>query len=262
MLHTKRLAYEDGKKAEKPKQSKSLFFGAVCGAALMMSTSCAHADLIPNKETPRPKREMPAWTLTKKPKSEEIKGKCGADLTAALNEGKKIIESICTDHYEYVLTQDEIMIFPREKPESMNIDDVKVTFSNMALDVKNITKAGVVDWEASDAEAYLMLRNNTLVVVPREGKDLRVSIYDLYFDAASMGKERMAYLKGYLVLATPNGSILFLNDGKWYTRPSGISDPDATLHKTAGGLFFGDKNGADVEIKIDEDGPSVAAPSK
>jgi hypothetical protein len=261
MLHTKRLAYQGSKETERPKRLKSLFFGAVCGAALTVFVSCAHADLAAKMQTSHPKKAMPAWTLGK-PEAEEVKGKCGADLSAAVNEGKKIIETICTDSYEYALTQDEIMIFPKEKPESMDIDDVKVTFSCMTLDVKNIIKAGVVDWEASDEGAYLMLRDNTLVVVPREGEDLRVSTYDLYFNAASMGKERMAYLNGYLVLATPNGIILFLNDGKWYTRPSGISEPAATLHKTADGLFFGKRNGADVEIKIDKSGPSVAAPSE
>ncbi|NYZ73534.1 hypothetical protein H0O00_00155 [Candidatus Micrarchaeota archaeon] len=262
MLHTKRLAYQDGKKAERPKQSKNLFFGAVCGAALTLFVSCAHADLISKKETPRPNREMPAWILAKKPKNEEIKGKCGADLTAAVKEGEKIVESICTDNYEYVLTQDDILIFPRKKPESMDVYDVKVTFSHMTLGVKNMIKVGVVDWEASDEGAYLLLRNKKVVMVPRESDELAAPTFELYFDVASMGKERMAYLNGYVVLAMPSGDILFLKDGEKRVRPSHISGPDATLHKTAGRLFFGKKDGADVEIKIDKDGPSVAAPSK
>jgi len=261
MLHTKRLAYQSGKETERPRHIKNLFFGALCGAALTTFISCAHADSMSKAGTTAPKKEMPAWVFGKA-KDESVKGKCGAAASVLTSEGRKAVKSICTESFEYVLTAEDIFIFPREKQNDMDADQVSVTFSYMKLGVANILKPGVVDWEATDAGAYLMLRDNTLVVVLRERAGPELPTYNLNFDAASMGTERMASVGGYLVLAAPDGDLQFLKDGKWCARPSGISEPDAGLHKTGNKLFFGKKDGADVEIIIDEDGPWVAAPRK
>ncbi len=262
MLHTKRLAYRDGKEIEKPRQLKNLFFGAVCGAALTVFVSCAHAEAVSRMEPAVPKKESPAWILAK-PEGEGIKGKCGANLTNTLMKGERYVESKCTGKYEFVLTSEKLRVFPRQRPEAERSDGMSVSFSNMSIETKDLLHAGVVDWEASDSSCYFLLKDRTLVLIPMGEEDKMIHRYAMQFGVSGMGRDSMVYFSGQILLADPRGYVILLpgsDAGKWRRLDLGGPGKNLGLVVKQGRLFAVDGAAPETEIKIGKDGPELAGP--
>lgn len=255
MLHTKRLAHRDTE-IRKPERIKSLFFATVSAVALSSLLSCTHAAAAPKSETTVQnasfKKDLSGWLLPAK----ELKGKCGADLTKALEPDERVMESKCTDGYEYVLTDKSVLIFPRQEPDGGE----SISLSHIRANMRGAISIGIVDWEASDQAAYFLLRDGSLIMMPLEDERDYLPTYDMHFNASGMGTERMVYFSGYLLVASPAGDILSLKNEQWGAQDSGITDSDAGFSVSEGRLFFGKKSGQKVEIKIGKDGPVLSGP--
>ncbi|MDD5171708.1 MAG: hypothetical protein PHF60_01590 [Candidatus ainarchaeum sp.] len=261
MLHTKRLAYGEGR-VKKPEITRTLFFSALCGTALTLMVSCAHADAVSRLDSTSSKKNVPAW-VPDKPKKEGLQGKCGADFSRALRKGEKVVESKCTDNYEFVLTSENLRVFPRQTSEAQQEGGISVSFSNMSIEMKDLLRSGVIDWEATDKSCYFLLRNGTMVFIPMDMEEKSVTTYKLQFDVAGMDKDSMAYFKGNIVLADPRGYVILLPDseeGQW-TRVD-LGGPQERMGLTVKGskLFVTNAGAPDTEIEIGKDGPRIVGP--
>lgn len=249
MLLTKRLAYAHGgneanKEIAKPKKIKHLFFTAAAVAvASLIYCGQGHAApaSMPASVNPDPLR----WARLTGREQDET---CNVDASRALENGEIVLDRVCTNLYEFVRTDRNMLIFPK-KTDSTTDGGVTIALSHMSIGIGNLARKGIVDWDAIDTKFFMLLKNNRLVVVPLERKGEDVPTYDLDFNTSGMDKDRMICFAGVLLMASPEGSIWILKDAGWTAAPSGIPDKDAGFRISGNRLFFGTP-GNEVEIKI------------
>jgi hypothetical protein len=162
MLHSKKLAFRN-KETKKPIKRKRLFF---CTAALTVVFGCSSAA-----------NASDSTSLSTRTLKESIQQKkCNPDIERWLGPTEKVIEIICQENYEFVLTNANLLTitkYERENPQ--NTVSLNSTLSRTSM--RNLLKAGYIDWTTSENTVFVLTSDGMLTLVPAEKK---VDMWDVW----------------------------------------------------------------------------------
>jgi hypothetical protein len=254
MLQQKKLAFRvrgaDEPGCGKPERRKSLFFsiaGATTLAASLIFSSCAHA---------RPAEPAHAPAPAKANAQDFWDADCSSPLialTGTLEEGEKVLDKKCAGNTEYVLTDRNLIALMSWAPVA---DEQKNVWhpSSVKADIQDILKHGLVRWEVSATTSYFLTEDRYLTVIPTT--DTKTFRYKMPFETKGLKADRMAYISGYLVVAS-EGKLFVVSDDDHKGGAIQLPFKDGGFYQSGGSLFFGTKGGDSIELTPDGKEPKV-----
>ncbi|MEW6035553.1 MAG: hypothetical protein AB1529_02990 [Candidatus Micrarchaeota archaeon] len=266
----KRLAYGDGEgvEARRPKLIRTLVFGSAFFAAMTACTPCTNAVPIREPAVERPRRAPPATESAGHAESpgapscrfsgrtlEYSTNDTVMRLVNLLDSGESVREVICRRDRAFVLTDtSRIIVRPGSGNQLPDGDGTAISHlaSYTRTDMAGLNSRGIVDWEATDSACYFLTRDRRLTVLANDELGDTVPEYELPFDTAGLGRNRMAFHSGFIFIAPLSGSAVVMsfgeNAGASYL-PLESADRRAGFIVRGDRLFFG-KNGKEKEIII------------
>jgi hypothetical protein len=249
MLERKTLAYGDGK-AVRPKMFKRLVFA---GTLLVSMGACTPAVAVPIPD--RPRLEAPRVEPPRMPERRA----CAPQADVILQPNERVRGSRCLGSRDFVLTDMNLFVIDRRAaglslPVEGNID---LRYSYSRTDMRGVLSRGLVDWEASEDTVFFLTRDRILTLIPNERMGDTVPSYEMPFETAGLGANRMMFWRGFLMVAPLSGDVLvmeFANGADARYVPTGVQPAAAGFSIRDHRLFFGAR-GQEVEIRIS--GPTV-----
>jgi hypothetical protein len=238
MLQQKRLAFAVDER--KPQRMKNLFFASVSSLAASLMLSCAPAHALPAVKIIPPAAAMA-------PEKKALS--CEPNLRGILEKDEKVLSKKCAEGKEFVLTNRSLIIVLDGMPiidEDGNV--IQPRFSR--TDMSEIFKRGLAGWEASAKACYFLTDDRALIALPNAEMGESVPEYEMPFETKGMGKGRMIYFSGALLIAPYDGMMLAMSgDAELKMRRVALQSEsrDAVFHISGKKLYFGTDG---IEIRI------------
>jgi hypothetical protein len=240
----KTLAYGDGE-IKKPGKWRVLEFAAI----MPLLATCAARAIPAGGTVPAvaPQAETP---MTQTP---ERATKCGSGLGSMLEQGERVTESVCRFGREYVMTSTSLLIVTRERENILTFDPISLRLHASRTDMQGYMQRGIVDWEPAEDAVYILMRDRMLIALPNEGMGATVPAYEMPFETAGLGRNRMAYHSGFIFIAPLSGNAIVISfaDGldSRYLRV-GPGPADTGFFERNGRLFFGKRGMQETAITV------------
>jgi hypothetical protein len=118
--------------------------------------------------------------------------------------------------------------------------------------MSGLNARGIVDWEATASACYFLTRDRRLTVLANDALGDTVPEYELPFDTAGLGRNRMVSHAGFIFIAPLSGSAVVMSFGEHAGAaylPLASGDRRAGFMVRENRLFFG-RIGNEKEIII------------
>jgi hypothetical protein len=250
MLERKTLAYGDGK-IERPRITKSLVFATALAAALSACSPPAHA--IPRRDPIL--EESRAMRAPISPQEEIPQARCLPEITSlGLEAGETVTETVCRGNREFVLSDRALYIRTVTNDGEAEGSSIRLISYHSRTDMSSILARGLVDWEATEDACYFLARDRRLTVLPNEGMEDTVPVFELPFETAGLSRNRMIFHFGHLFIAPPEGDIIMMAFTPQFSStflPIRSAGRRAGFFTRGDRLFFGRKGIEEREIRIE-----------
>ncbi len=254
MLRTKTLAYGDGNtEIAKPKMVKKLGFSGIA-LLLAVTANCATAGAIPRDHAvARPEPAAPAARRAPLP---PLRSDCMPDMEPIrVRAGERRVETVCSNGREFVMTDSSLYIRTRENEREMEDGrEIRLQAHITITDIRDYAARGIIDWEPTeDSVAILTRTDRTLTVLPDSDMGETVPVYRMPFDVSGVTRDRMAYHRGHLFIAPPQGDTLVMSFGQNEGSrliPLRSARPDASFIRRGERLFFGRSGSEESEVVV------------
>ncbi len=257
MLRTKTLAYGDGNtEISKPKMVKKLGFSGIA-LLLAVTANCATAGALPrDRAVARPEPAAAQAPAARRAPLPPLRSDCMPDMEPIrVRTGERRMETVCRGGREFVMTDSSLYIRTRENEREIEDGrEIRLQAHITITDIRDYAERGIVDWEPTeDSVAILTRSDRTLTVIPDSEMGETVPVYRMPFDVSGVTRERMAYHRGHLFIAPPQGDALVMSFGQNEGSrliPLRSSLPDAVFFRKGERLFFGRGGAAESEVVV------------
>jgi hypothetical protein len=240
MRKRKSLAF----KREKPKVVKKLFFPMLAFAAAI--TACAPTvTALPRREIQR--EATISETIRRAEKS------CKIDPGSWLRKGERLRSTLCRDGRVFALTGESLLI-GREADRNFLFSDITLESTHSRTDMRDILKAGLVDWTASHDTAYFLTRDGMLTPIPVGEMGDELNSYQI---PQAYHAGNIEFHNDFLLIAGQGKMMAVSFDPVLDSReiPFALEAKNSDFFFQEGRLFFGEK-GKRVEIIFEGSGLS------